>query len=158
MFSGAEHALAVCTVENWKADCLLSSDNQAFSIFYETSDGHECTVALEKVFRVMIGKPGPFQVVECEGDGNVDRAMSAPRRRYSCPNYQNCLEIGAALNWDNFTCRGCSAEVNESLVWQAYHARKTDAVASKLLSSTHPQIGEQEAGGKVIRLRSRKCA
>ncbi len=38
------------------------------------------------------------------------------------------------------------------------NAVATDTLASKLLSSTHPQIGEQEAGGKVIRLRSRKCA
>lgn len=80
----------------------------------------------------MIGKPGPFPIVENEGSGNVERPMLAPRRRYSCPHYEVCLNLAAALNWDNFTCRGCCGSVDEVLLWRAHQARRRDKVAGKL--------------------------
>lgn len=80
----------------------------------------------------MIGKPGPFQIVESEGCGAVDVPINPPRRRYSCCNYEMCLDLAAALNWDNFTCRGCSGEIDESLLWRARQAMKKDAVVRKL--------------------------
>lgn len=82
----------------------------------------------------MIGKPGPFQIIENEGSGVVDSPMAAPRRRYECPNYQCCLDIAAALNWDNFTCRGCNGEVNEPLAWRAHQARRKDVLVDSICS------------------------
>ena len=82
----------------------------------------------------MIGNPGPFQVIESEGSGIVDSPMTAPRRRYSCENYNTCLDLAAALNWDNFTCRGCCGDVNESMCWRALHAQKKDRIAGRLCS------------------------
>ncbi len=80
----------------------------------------------------MIGKPGPFQIIERDGCGLVDSPMSPPRRRYGCSNYATCLDLAAALNWDNFTCRGCSGEIDETLYWRAHQASKKDAVANSL--------------------------
>lgn len=80
----------------------------------------------------MLGKPGPFQVIEDSGLGIVDDPVSAPRRRFSCSNYDLCLNLAAALNWDNFTCRGCSGQVDESLLWRARQAMKRDMVVRRL--------------------------
>ncbi len=80
----------------------------------------------------MIGKPGPFQIIEDDGIGALDQPMPAPRRRYSCPHYEKCLNLAAALNWDSFTCRGCSGEVDEAVLWRARQAQKRDLVAGKL--------------------------
>ncbi|MBX7143788.1 MAG: hypothetical protein K1X79_05005 [Oligoflexia bacterium] len=80
----------------------------------------------------MLGKPGPFQIIESEGSGLVDAPMSPPRRRYACSNYHTCLDLAAALNWDNFTCRGCCGDINESLYWRAHQASKKDSVIQTL--------------------------
>ena len=80
----------------------------------------------------MIGKPGPFQIIKNDEFGGADAPGKAPRRRYSCPNYDTCLDLAAALNWDNFTCRGCSGEVNQALYWRAYQAQKKDQVVNRL--------------------------
>ena len=91
----------------------------------------------------MIGKPGPFQIIESEGCGVVDEPISAPRRRYSCPHYESCLNLAAALNWDSFTCRGCSGEVDQKLVWRARQAQKHDVVADKICE--RPEIDYVES-------------
>lgn len=80
----------------------------------------------------MIGKPGPFQIIESEGSGMVDTPISAPRRRYECVQYATCLDLAAALNWDNFTCRGCCGEIDQALLWRAHQAQKKDRVAGRL--------------------------
>lgn len=80
----------------------------------------------------MIGKPGPFQIIKNQEYGTVDGPISAPRRRYSCPNYETCLDLAAALNWDNFTCRGCSGEIDQSLYWRAHQMMKKDRVVRTL--------------------------
>lgn len=80
----------------------------------------------------MLGKPGPFQVIEEGGCGAVEDPVSPPRRRFSCKNYELCLNLAAALNWDNFTCRGCCEEVNKSLLWRARQALKKDNMACRL--------------------------
>lgn len=56
----------------------------------------------------------------------------APERDINCTNYQACLNLAAALNWDAFTCQGCNRTVNESLRWRACHTTKHDAVAKAL--------------------------
>lgn len=90
----------------------------------------------------MIGKPGPFQIIEGEGVGLVDAPVAAPRRRYSCNNYATCLDLAAALNWDNFTCRGCNGEVNQNLLWRGHQAKRRDDVAESLC--TLPELGPGE--------------
>lgn len=99
----------------------------------------------------MIGKPGPFQIIESEGVGNVDFPIAAPRRRYACKNYSTCLDLAAALNWDNFTCRGCSCEIDQSILWRAHQAKKKDNVVSTLCAL--PEIryhGDEEGPQKVL--------
>ena len=78
------------------------------------------------------GKPGPFPVIENDGSGLVDSPIAPPRRDYSCANYSSCLELACALNWDSFTCRGCSKDVDPSLVWQAQSKKLKDEVARTL--------------------------
>ena len=80
----------------------------------------------------MIGRPGPFQIVESGGCGIVDAPVAPPRRRYDCPNYESCLNLAAALNWDNFTCRGCNGEIDETLCWRAHQAQKKDVIVRTL--------------------------
>jgi hypothetical protein len=77
-------------------------------------------------------KAGPFQIIECDGSGSIDEPITAPRRRYSCPRYATCLDLAAALNWDSFTCRGCSGEIDETLLWRARQAQKRDSVAGEI--------------------------
>lgn len=55
-----------------------------------------------------------------------------PRRRYDCAQYDECLKLAAALNWDSFTCRGCNGELNETLVWRARQSAKKDSVAKAI--------------------------
>lgn len=76
----------------------------------------------------MIGRDGPFRVnSRASGkDGDV------PLRHYGCPNYDVCLNLAAALNWESFTCRGCTGQVSEALCWQAHQAQKKDAVAGRI--------------------------
>ena len=80
----------------------------------------------------MLGKPGPFQIIESEGCGDVDAPIAAPRRRYECLHYTTCLNLAAALNWDSFTCRGCNAEIDEVLLGRARQAQKRDSVARSI--------------------------
>jgi hypothetical protein len=101
----------------------------------------------------MIGKPGPFQIIEGEGSGVVDAPIAAPRRRYSCDNYSCCLDLAAALNWDNFTCRGCSGEVDQTILWRAHQARKKDTVVSTLCVLPEIKLhGEEEERSKVVQI------
>lgn len=80
----------------------------------------------------MIGKPGPFQIIASDESGTIESPMNAPRRRYDCQHYETCLAIAAALNWDNFTCRGCCEQIDEALFWRARQAIKKDSVVEKL--------------------------
>ena len=80
----------------------------------------------------MIGKPGPFRIIRSDDSGNVEAPLPPPRRRFYCNNYQKCLDLAAALNWDNFTCRGCSGAIDQNLLWRAYAATKRDGVAGAL--------------------------
>ena len=95
----------------------------------------------------MIGKPGPFQVIDNQGHFDPDAPSSPPRRRYECVNYENCLVLAAALNWDSFTCRGCNGEINPALFWRAHQAEKRDKlvhVLCKLPALTAQQTTEPE--------------
>lgn len=77
-------------------------------------------------------KAGPFQIIDSHAAAPSESPAIPPRRRYECVNYETCLNLAAALNWDNFTCRGCSGEVDESLLWRARQAFKRDAIVKAL--------------------------
>ena len=96
----------------------------------------------------MLGEPGPFQIINNEGNGVVENPTMAPRRRYSCENYDTCLNLAAAMNWDNFTCRGCCGQVNEKLCWRAHQARKKDNIADRLCAIPDIACHEDEADSK----------
>ena len=82
---------------------------------------------------VTIGRPGPFQVINTPAiTAPQDNPNEPPRRRYECCNYETCLALAAALNWDSFTCRGCTGEVNETLYWRAAHEIKRDRAVKKI--------------------------
>ena len=68
------------------------------------------------------------------GNVAVDDAPEAepPERRYECKNYEQCLDLAAALNWESFTCKKCDGEINEALYWQARQAQRKDAVVKAL--------------------------
>lgn len=91
-----------------------------------------------------LGKPGPFQIIEGDdpspSHSAIESPIEAPRRRYDCVNYETCLALAAALNWDNFTCRGCSGEIDQQLLWRARQALKRDSVASEICDKL-PEVG-----------------
>ena len=109
-----------------------------------------------------LGTPGPFEVrlepsspffsasdkthetLGSPAQGSVDSEPAAPlhvtrqtdevpRRRYECSNYEICLGLAASLNWESFTCRGCSGATNQNLLWRARLTARKDTVAAKLL-------------------------
>ncbi len=80
----------------------------------------------------MIGTPGPFRIIEGDSAGSVDAPIPPPRRRYLCPNYSTCLDVAGALNWDNFTCRGCSGEVDQTLLWRAKNSLRKERGLAKI--------------------------
>lgn len=92
---------------------------------------------------------GPFQVIENDGSGSVDSPIEAPRRRYACSNYSICLNLAASLNWDNFTCRGCSGNVDEPLLWRARIAQKKNRVTEKIFSASETRVHEISTQTKV---------
>ncbi|MBX7138180.1 MAG: hypothetical protein K1X83_09360 [Oligoflexia bacterium] len=105
----------------------------------------------------MVGKPGPFRIIENHGRGGVDAPIDPPRRRYTCANYEACLNIACALNWDSFTCRGCNGEVDESNFWQAHQAIKKDTVADSLVSLPSLKTQERSGGGaEILQFAARK--
>lgn len=98
----------------------------------------------------VIGTPGPFEVrnelsVDCSPLTTLaPRSRSTetptpiqelPRRRYDCDNYETCLGLAASLNWESFTCRGCSGTPSDHLMWRARVSARSDSVAAKLLKA-----------------------
>lgn len=87
----------------------------------------------------MIGSPGPFQIIRGDESGSVDSPIRPPRRRYLCENYSICLNLSAALNWDNFTCRGCCGEVDQSLIWRAKNSVRNDKDLTEIIELPEPK-------------------
>lgn len=91
-----------------------------------------------------LGTPGPFQVIDGpildkSTKSELDHPPEGPRRRYDCKNYETCLNLAAALNWDSFTCRGCCEEVNEKLLWRAQHEMRKDQMAKAICDLPNPR-------------------
>ena len=83
---------------------------------------------------------GPFQIIDMDCRGSADAPISPPRRRYSCQHYDTCLDLAAALNWDNYTCRGCSGSIDQKLLWRARQEIRKDKFV-RAICSDMPDIG-----------------
>jgi hypothetical protein len=100
------------------------------------------------------GMTGPFEVVFQAGEAlstlhssNAAEALhytlneaADPHRNLECQHYETCLNLAAALNWDSFTCQGCSGSINESLKWRAGQNTRRDAVAKAICGAPKATI------------------
>jgi hypothetical protein len=77
----------------------------------------------------MVKDRGPFPVIL----DNSPPSKNPPRRNHSCPNYEGCLSLAAALDWQSFSCLGCAGDPDVTLVWRAQLKRKDDPLASRFL-------------------------
>ena len=75
-------------------------------------------------------KNGPFELDESEDESELYLEF----RNYECDCYKTCLGIAAGLNWDDFSCRGCCGEVDQSLLWQVRQEQRKDGLVKKLCS------------------------
>ena len=53
--------------------------------------------------------------------------LEPPERRYDCQHYDTCLSLAAALDWQSFSCAGCSGCVNRKLLWRANNALRRNS-------------------------------
>jgi hypothetical protein len=107
-----------------------------------------------------IGSPGPFEVrfddfAALEASNAQDGAAAAtddatPRRRYDCASYDRCLELAAALNWESFTCRGCSGHINDALLWRVGQAIRRDTVAKAICAA--PKISTLSGSSRQLEM------
>ena len=86
----------------------------------------------------MTARPGPFRIFTRDED--VALNDSSPDRRFSCGNYNSCLSLAAALNWDSFTCRGCSGAIDETIRWRAKGESRRDASLKSLCNIPNPPV------------------
>lgn len=63
---------------------------------------------------------------------------SAPERDFSCPNYNKCLGLAAALDWHSFACANCNRTINEHLIWRARHRLRSNPQLARLFDLPHP--------------------
>ena len=47
-------------------------------------------------------------------------------RDFDCDNYDTCLSLSAALNWNSFSCENCCGCVNKQLLWRAHQEARGD--------------------------------
>ena len=73
-------------------------------------------------------------VAGTEVEDDDDDCEDSPFRNFDCSNYNKCLSLAAALDWDSFTCEGCNLEINEQLIWRAHHRLRSDPYLARLFS------------------------
>lgn len=84
---------------------------------------------------------GPFEVSSnydsssLTGNAALAETCDVPIRNLDCENYDECLELAIALNWQTFSCSGCNGTVNENLKWRISRAVTQDKVARFLCPS-----------------------
>lgn len=89
------------------------------------------------------GNKGPFKVIASTSPCVItesffyDERPPGPPREYECEHYGLCLTVAAALNWETFTCEGCSGEMDDALLWQARIAARKDGIAQKICKLPH---------------------
>ena len=69
---------------------------------------------------------------EVEKDDEADE--DGPFRNFECDNYNKCLSLAAALDWNSFTCEGCSCEINQQLIWRARHRLRSEPQLAKVFN------------------------
>ena len=78
-----------------------------------------------------VGARGPFEVKPSD-DSQAETQEAELPRQLDCANYERCLDLAVALNWEGFTCQGCCGAINECLTWRARQVSRKDAVAKAL--------------------------
>jgi hypothetical protein len=86
----------------------------------------------------MTEKPGPFQVLA--KDSNLLAEGEGPDRNFGCENYNSCLSLAAALNWESFSCSGCTGTIDETIRWRAKVESKRDATLRQLCVIPNPSV------------------
>lgn len=86
----------------------------------------------------MAARPGPFRIFA--GEGTVTSDGPKPERLFGCGNYNSCLSLAAALNWDSFSCRGCSGAIDETIRWRAKGESRRDASFKSLCNIPNPPV------------------
>jgi hypothetical protein len=77
-----------------------------------------------------IGIQGPFEVPLSDAPSDIPEDELP--RELDCSNYERCLDLAAALNWESFTCKGCCGEINECLTWRARQISRKDSMVRAL--------------------------
>jgi hypothetical protein len=76
---------------------------------------------------------GPFQIINIHSCSSTDRNLE-------CRNYETCLGIAAAFNWESFSCKQCIGEIDPHISWRVRHIIKRDSLG-KFLCKKQPHIG-----------------
>jgi hypothetical protein len=124
------------------------------NLIHNSSTTNTSASKIQKKF----GTPGPFQVIDSPQSNDSERSeldhpAVGPRRRYDCSNYETCLNLAAAVNWDSFTCRGCCGEVNPKLLWRAQHEITKDRMAKIICELPDPKSRRIEKSNPIVNLK-----
>ena len=152
-----EQAIGHCT----SAELTISKiPNQVTALF--NANALETLKPLsDSIVKVTSNSFGPIQIIEeslsdvssRSSDTNLNHPPHGPQRRYDCCNYETCLKIAAALNWDSFTCHGCCGKTNEHLLWRAQYAIQKDKTAKAICDLPDPRNRKIENITEPFKLR-----
>jgi len=82
----------------------------------------------------------PLRVLKSAEDPELEDEMESvsipnPVRHFDCENYETCLSLTAALNWQSFTCAGCDGTVDPVLLKKAERALHADRFLEPLIGN-----------------------
>lgn len=72
----------------------------------------------------------------------TEEVEQSPYRNFGCANYDRCLSLAAALDWDSFSCSGCDEQINEQLIWRAHHRLRAEPQLAELFDLPVTASGE----------------
>ncbi len=70
-------------------------------------------------------------------------------RQFDCSEYDTCLSLTAALNWESFSCAGCCGELNQQLLWRAHQNCRRDKSLASLCQLPELKSGLQKEVSKA---------
>ena len=85
---------------------------------------------------------GPFKVRKAPLAVNDD--LPIEDRCYDCKNYDLCLNLAAALDWQGFCCTGCDKTVDQKLISQALNIKKHDQVVRELCTELEDGLNNDD--------------
>lgn len=153
----AEQAVSDCAKLSEATYLKLSSHVTA--IFDANRSDKKIQLPLrDTIDKINCNSLGPIQIIEeavgeASSESNFNHPPCGPQRRYECCNYETCLKIAAALNWDSFTCHGCCGKTNEHLLWRAQHAIQKDKTAKAICDLPDPRNRKIENITEPFKLR-----